>query len=128
MSANMQEVFDEFCTSARNELDGSAFDYLSDFRTLCGYPNSSEDTIELVSLLQTEQALLHHQLSTSPGNLSQGQLTYINRLKTTSDLLSDLHKSSSVAGFPSRGYGYRKAFATLASKSIALQQPLQLRL
>ena len=51
MSANMQEVFDEFCTSARNELDGPAFDYLSDFRTLCGYPNSSEDTIELVSKL-----------------------------------------------------------------------------
>ena len=118
MSANMQEVFDEFCTSARNELDGPSFDYLSDFRTLCGYPNSSEDTIELVSLLQTEQALLHHQLSASPGNPSQGQLTYINRLKTTSDLLSDLHKSSSVAGFPSRGYGYRKAFATLAKLEI----------
>ena len=67
MSANMQEVFDEFCTSARNELDGPAFDYLSDFRTLCGYPNSCEDAIELVSLLQTEQALLHHQLSASPG-------------------------------------------------------------
>jgi hypothetical protein len=80
MSASMQEVFDEFCTSARNELDGPKFDYLSDFRTLCGYPNSSEDTIELVTLLQTEQALLHHQLSANRGCPSQGQLTYINRL------------------------------------------------
>jgi hypothetical protein len=85
----MREVVDEFCMAARNEGEGASFfDYFSDFRALCGYPNSSEETLELISLLQTEQSLLHHKLALNPGAPSVGALTYINRLKKKNDRLA----------------------------------------
>ena len=113
----LEECAQEYCTVLRNvKSQPELFDCIF---TLCGFPASSAETAELIEiLLQTEQALLHSALSQHPGNPSKADLAFNIKLKTTTDLLSLMHESTSKAGFPNKGFGFRKAFAIVARNSI----------
>ena len=112
----LEECAQEYCTIIREvKSQPELFDCIF---TLCGFPASAAETAELIEILQTEQALLHSTLSRHPGNPSKYDLALTTKLKTTTDLLSLMHESTHKAGFPSKGFGFRKAFAVVARNSI----------
>ena len=97
----LEECAQEYCTVLRQvKSQPELFDCI---RTLCGFPASSAETVELIEILQTEQALLHSAMSQHPGNPSKADLALNTKLKTTTDLLSLMHESTQHAGFPNKG-------------------------
>ena len=104
----------EYCSMIRGYRNQQ--DLFDGIKSLCGFPGSSEETVALIEILQTEQTLLHAHLSANPGHPNLDQMSQITKLKTTTDLLSLMHKSTEAAGFPRKGLGFRKAFCDGCTK------------
>ena len=116
--SSLSEVAHEFCkevASLQQHDDGEMIKYMRD---LVGYPDSSAETVELIELLQTEQSLLHHCVSRNQGHPTAEELSYVNRLQTTKQLLHTLYTSSVKSGFPKKGLGWRTNFAMAAQVEI----------
>ena len=114
----MKEIADEFCREVASLHDSQDGDLITFVRGLVGFPVSSADTAELIELLQAEQSLLHHCVAKNPGNPSVQELSYVNRLQTTKQLLHSLHESSLKSGFPRKGLGWRTNFVLAAQVEI----------
>ena len=130
----LSERVREFCDNLYNTRPEDDFSFISHLKWISGFPNSSEETAELIELLQTEQSLIHSVLSSRPGNPSVRHLALAGRLASTADLLKKLQTETSMSAvFPPHGHGYRARFGkmvqaeidTLAALSARESQSLQ---